>query len=115
MKDDERDDPDRSAKVEPATHMTAAAADPVVAAVYRAFFTGDRLQAMPAKRSKRLIVLDRIARAFEPGVRYPEAEVNTVLGALHPDYAMLRRYLVDEQFLSRDHGIYWRIGGSVDV
>lgn len=70
---------------------------------------------MPAKRNKRLIVLDRIARSFEPGVRYPEAEVNLILGAVHPDYAMLRRYLVDEQFLSRDHGVYWRIGGSVDV
>jgi hypothetical protein len=26
----------------------------------------------------------------------------------------LRRYLVDEGFLSRDAGIYWRTGGTVD-
>ena len=58
---------------------------------------------------------DHIARVFEPGVRYPESEVNAFLRAFHPDYAMVRRYLVDEQFLSRDHGIYWRIGGSVDL
>ena len=89
--------------------------DATVAAIFRAFFVGGRLQTMPAKRSKRLIVLDHIARAFEPGVRYPETDVNAVLRGFHPDYAMLRRYLVDEQFLSRDHGVYWRIGGSVDV
>ena len=89
--------------------------DPAVAAVFRAFFVGGRLQTMPVKRSKRLVVLDHLARVFEPGVRYPESDVNAILRAFHPDYAMVRRYLVDEQFLARDHGVYWRIGGSVDV
>lgn len=90
-------------------------ADPASAAVLRAFFVQGRLQTMPAKRSKRLVVLDRLAGAFEPGVHYPESEVNTRLQAFHPDYALLRRYLVDEEFLARDHGVYWRTGGSVDV
>ena len=89
--------------------------DPGTAAVFRAFFVQGRLQTMPAKRSKRLIVLDHIARTFEPGVRYAETEVNAFLRAFHADYAMLRRYLVDEGFLTRDHGIYWRSGGGVDV
>lgn len=89
--------------------------DPERAAVFRAFFVDGRLQTMPAKRAKRLIVLDHIARVFEPGVRYPETEVNGFLRAFHADYAMVRRYLVDEGFLSRDHGEYWRSGGSVDV
>ena len=115
MTDETPEDLSRSAKGEPFVHVPGGIDDPTVAAVFRAFFTGDRLQAMPAKRGKRLIGLDRIARSFEPGVRYPEAQVNVILGAVHPDYAMLRRYLVDEQFLSRDHGVYWRIGGSVDV
>jgi hypothetical protein len=35
------------------------------------------------------------------------------LGALHADYAALRRYLVDEEFLSRSGGLYWRSGGTV--
>jgi hypothetical protein len=30
-------------------------------------------------------------------------------------HAALRRYLVDEGFLDRDHGRYWRTGGRVDV
>jgi hypothetical protein len=85
------------------------------AAVFRAFFEQGRLKAMPAKRSKRLVVLDSIARVFEPGLRYSETDVNAFLRAFHPDYAMLRRYLVDEGFLARDHGVYWRIGGTVDV
>jgi hypothetical protein len=89
--------------------------DPATAAVFRAFFVEGRLQTMPAKRAKRLVVLDHIARVFEPGVRYPETEVNALLRAFHPDYAMVRRYLVDEGFLARDHGVYWRIGGGVDL
>jgi hypothetical protein len=41
--------------------------------------------------------------------------VNGVLGRFYPDHAALRRSLVDEGFLTRDHGIYWRTGGRVDV
>lgn len=91
------------------------ATDAVTAAVFRAFFARGRLQAVPVKRSKRLVVLDHLARAFEPGVQYPESEVNARLQAFHPDYAMLRRYLVDEGFMTRADGIYWRTGGSVDL
>ena len=54
-----------------------------------------------------------IAQAFEPGVRYDERRVSLFLGAIHSDYAALRRYLVDEQFLSRADGEYWRSGGTV--
>lgn len=79
------------------------------------FVQQGRLVTMPTKRSKRLVVLDHIAQSFELGVTYPEAEVNEVLGRFHDDYAALRRYLVDEQFLSRDGGVYWRSGGSVTV
>jgi hypothetical protein len=70
---------------------------------------------MPAQRSRRLIVLDHLAGAFEPGVTYPEREVNAILGGFHDDYATLRRYLVDEGFLSREDGAYWRSGGSVEL
>jgi hypothetical protein len=63
----------------------------------------------------RLIVLDHLAQSFELGERYSEPMVNLILGQWHPDTAAWRRYLVDEGFLSRDHGVYWRTGGSVDV
>jgi hypothetical protein len=84
-------------------------------AVLRAFMTEGRLTQIPATRTKRLIVLDRLASEFEPGRRYDEREVNDTLRVWHDDVAALRRYLVDEGFLSRDHGAYWRTGGTVEV
>jgi hypothetical protein len=84
--------------------------------ILRTFLDPDgHLITLPAKRSKRLVVLDHVAQRFEPGERYPEAEVNRRLRQVHEDVAMLRRYLVDEGFLDRAGGIYWRIGGSVDL
>jgi hypothetical protein len=77
-------------------------------------FTGSgMIETMPARRSRRRLLLDQIARAFEPGARYPERRVSLFLRAIYPDYAALRRYLVDEGFLSRADGEYWRSGGTV--
>jgi hypothetical protein len=93
-------------------------------AVLRRFVSKGRLLAIPAARGKRLVVLDHLAGLFEPGRRYPEPEVNELLGRYHPDYAMLRRYLVDDGFLdradeagpgARSVKVYWRTGGSVDL
>jgi hypothetical protein len=62
-------------------------------------------------------VLEQLADLFEPNHRYPEAEVNSRLEAVHPDYAALRRYLVDESFMNRANEttadghsliLYWR-------
>ena len=89
--------------------------DGSTAAVLRAFLRDGRLVSIPAQQSKKRIVLDHIARVFEIGVRYREREVDAVLRAFHPDYAALRRYLVDDGFLSREQGVYWRTGGSVEL
>jgi hypothetical protein len=83
--------------------------------VLRTFFRNGRLTEIPTKRSKRVIVLQRVALEFEPGRRYDEKEVNVVVGRFFNDHAALRRYLVDEGFLDRDHGVYWRSGGRVEV
>jgi len=77
------------------------------------YFTGDRLRELPAQRSKRLVVLERLALEFEPGVRYDEPQVNALLRRFHPDHATLRRQLVDEGYLDRSAGEYWRSGGRV--
>jgi len=89
--------------------------DPDAAKVLRAFLTGGRLRQIPVARTKRRVVLERLAQEFEPGRRYGEREVNSVLARWHPDTASLRRYLVDEGFLDREAGQYWRCGGPVDV
>jgi hypothetical protein len=89
--------------------------DPRTEAVLRAFVRDGRITQMPVAASKRLLLLEHVATTFEPGVRYPEAEVNAMLRAWYDDYAGLRRYLVDEGLLSRQAGEYWRTGGPVDV
>ena len=81
------------------------------ARVLQAFFSGSRLTRIPEKRGKRLVVLERLAMEFEPGLRYAEREVNFMLQMFHADYAALRRYLVDEGLLTRADGVYWRTGG----
>ncbi len=73
------------------------------------------LHTIPSRRAKLLAVLDHVAQAFEPGRTYPEPEVNDVLARFHPDHAALRRYLVEDGFLSREGGVYWRSGGTFDV
>ncbi len=83
-------------------------------AVLRAFVGPDgRLHTIPSRRAKRLVVLDHLAQAFEPGERYGEAEVNRRLRAWHDDVAALRRYLVEEGLLTREASVYWRSGGTV--
>ena len=86
---------------------------PMEAEVLGRFFSGIRLTQIPAARGKRRIVLERLAMEFEPGLRYQEREVNLILEAFHADYTSLRRYLIDEGFLSREDGIYWRSGGRM--
>ena len=85
--------------------------DPIV----RRFVSSGRLVAIPARKSKRRLVLDWLAQGFEPGRVYPEAAVNQMLLRFHPDYAALRRYLVDEGFMERRQGFYWRSGGTFEV
>jgi hypothetical protein len=80
--------------------------------VLRTFLRDGRLTQLPAQRSRRLVVLDHVARVFEPGVRYSEQEINARLRDFHSDYPALRRLLVDEGFLGRENGMYWRTGGT---
>lgn len=77
------------------------------------FFHGRTLHEIPSSRAKRLIVLERLALEFDIGRRYPEGEVNELLGRFHPDWSALRRHLVDEGFLDRERNEYWRSGGRV--
>ena len=90
-------------------------AGPPHVAVLRGFLVDGRLASIPAHRGKRRVVLDFLAQRFEPGQVYPERDVNAILGRFHPDYAALRRYLVDEDFLERREGFYWRTGGTFDT
>lgn len=73
----------------------------------RAFFDGERLLSVPAQHAKRLTVLRYLAEAvFERKRKYPEKELNQLLAVRHPDAASLRRYLVDEGFMTRKSSVY---------
>jgi hypothetical protein len=81
--------------------------------VLDAFVRDGRIVSLPSAHGKRLVVLDWVVQDFEPGRRYPERRVNTVLERRFDDVAALRRFLVDEGLLDRAGGEYWRSGGTV--
>lgn len=63
---------------------------------------------IPAKQGKRRAFLEGLVPRFEPERQYPEKIVNEILGEVNPDFAALRRYLVEEGLLKRENGVYWR-------
>ncbi|MGH2756938.1 MAG: DUF2087 domain-containing protein [Actinomycetota bacterium] len=79
------------------------------------YLKNGRITVWPRLRERRAVLLDYLAQEFDPGTRYREDQVNEILLRFHDDYAMLRRYLVDEGFMERDHGLYWRGGGTWDL
>jgi hypothetical protein len=83
--------------------------------VLRAFTREGRIVSLPARWSKKLVLLDVVAQSFEPGRAYAETEVNAILREWYEhDWVSLRRYLVDAGMLDRRDGWYWRIGGSFE-
>ncbi len=71
-----------------------------------------RVKALPAQRKKLEAILRYVVKAFEPGRRYTEKQVNELLSRYHPDTATLRRELVDYKMLLRQGGggEYWLPG-----
>lgn len=68
-----------------------------------------RLVAWPSRFKRQYIVIEEIAKRFEPGVEYSEREVDEMLKAICPrDHCTLRRYLVDLRFVYRREGVYRR-------
>jgi hypothetical protein len=81
--------------------------------VLKNFLDGDRLVEIPASRKKRLVILRWLVRKFQPGVTYPEHEVNETIQRYHPDYATLRRELIGYQMMQRENGCYWQLPEAV--
>ncbi|WP_030489822.1 DUF2087 domain-containing protein [Micromonospora chokoriensis] len=92
----------------------ADAAEPAADPVLRTFLRAGVLVSLPAQPSRRRVLLVHIAeQSFEQGIRYPERAVDDALkpwcAAGGSDHATLRRYLIDERLLTREHGIYQRL------
>jgi len=74
--------------------------------VIDSFFEYGKLKNIPAQRKKRLIVLEEIAKAFQPDKEYTEREVNIIIADFHDDFCTLRREMVCEDILTRTSAIY---------
>ncbi len=84
------------------------------AAAYRQKVIGDfikpcQLQKLPRQHKKRRIILEELARRFEPNRRYTEREVNRILAEVHEDVCTLRRELIAEQLLAHNQSLYRRV------
>jgi biotin operon repressor len=69
------------------------------------------LKTIPAQRKKLEAVLRHVVKAFEPGRRYSEKQVNKILSGFHADTATLRRELIGYGLMEREGGggEYWRV------
>ena len=74
-----------------------------------AFVRDGHLVRIPVVASKQTVVLRWVVTHFDLDATYPERDVNATLAQLHPDFATLRRMLVDHRFMGRQNGIYRRL------
>lgn len=82
--------------------------------ILKNFTTPDgRVKDFPVQQKKMDVILRYVVKAFEPGVRYTEKQVNEILSRYSDDFARLRRDLVDTHRLARESGgsAYWLVEG----
>jgi len=76
----------------------------------RAYISRDgTLKTIPTQHKKLMVILEHLVKNFEPGVHYPESQLNQVLRKYNEDTAALRRYMVDNGLMKREKGVYWRV------
>lgn len=83
------------------------------AKVERAFLVDGRLVDIPAQRKKRVVILERLLKEFEPSRVYPEPEVNAILSRFHSDVCTLRREFIMEKMMTRTNGKYCRVSSYI--
>ena len=72
------------------------------AKVRRAYLRGGRLVTLPARERKRRVILRFLVDEVFPDERpLAEPEVNERLARWHPDFASLRRYLIEAGLATR--------------
>ena len=86
---------------------TSSARDPAEH-LHHAFVRDGRLVTLPRRRPLVLAACAFLTERFERDRLYDEREVNAILADDAPDPATLRRLLVDNGFLGRRNGTYWR-------
>ncbi|MDD6035544.1 MAG: metalloregulator ArsR/SmtB family transcription factor [Lachnospiraceae bacterium] len=77
--------------------------------VIDSFFRYGKLKSIPSQRKKERIVLEEIAKAFEPGREYTEKEINLLIADFHDDFCTIRRDMISEGILTRDKMMYRKL------
>ncbi|MCB8979643.1 MAG: DUF2087 domain-containing protein [Ardenticatenaceae bacterium] len=77
--------------------------------VLRHYTDGTRLKKLPENDAELREIASWLADLFEFGVDYPEKEVNARVEQVHPDFAELRRLMVDFGFMTRSWGVYQKV------
>lgn len=67
------------------------------------FFRGNQLVNIPKKEKDKVLLFDYLITFFDKEIIYTEKEINNILSEFYSDYAILRRYLVDFGYLSREN------------
>lgn len=69
------------------------------------------IKALPTQQKKLIAILRYVSRDFIAGHRYTEKQVSEMLARYHPDYAFLRRSLIEFQMMERENGggAYWLV------
>lgn len=67
------------------------------------------LTEFPTREKRKIVVLRHIVKNFELNKKYTEKEVNEVLKGIYPDFATIRRSLIEYGFMDRldDCSLYW--------
>jgi Uncharacterized protein conserved in bacteria len=68
-----------------------------------------KLKVFSPKEKKKIVILSKIATQFEKQKKYTEKQVNEILKEIYPDYATIRRYLIEYGYMERtkDCREYW--------
>ncbi|HEY5584410.1 MAG TPA: DUF2087 domain-containing protein [Ruminiclostridium sp.] len=67
------------------------------------------LKTFDMKEKNKLVVLKQIAKRFEFNNFYSEKQINEIIKTIYPDFATIRRYLIEYGFMERktDGSQYW--------
>ncbi len=76
--------------------------------VIKTFFVNNKLIKLPVQHKKRMIVLHELLKLFKIEQKYSEEEVNDIIKKYNDDYCTIRRLLIEEKLMFRDHQVYWR-------
>lgn len=78
--------------------------------ILRSYLRGEQITELPVGPKRMQALLRWLVERFEFDRRYPERELNAIIKRHHPDFATLRRELIDHKFMARERDVYWRLG-----